>query len=266
MSGWSRGRAGTPRQRCACEPGRSTTLKRSPAGSGAGAARPGEADPVAGPEGLRDEPDGVLVRQVACQGHDRVGRPVGIAPEAADGVRRQAAHRRLVAGDLPAERRVAEERLVEDVEDELPGVVAVGADLLDDDLALAVDLVVGQQRPDDQLGQDVHGTGRLADRQPAPVDGRLAIGGGVARAADALDGLGDEARRRVGLGALEGDVLHEVGDAGLLTGLAARASQDVGRHGEGAGARQTGGDHPRPVGQDGALEHRADGTGIVRRH
>ena len=57
-------------------------------------------------------------------------------------------------------------------------------------------------------------------------------------------------------------MLHEVGDAGLLAGLAAGASQDIGRHGEGAGARQTGGDHPRPVGQDGALEHRADGTGI----
>ena len=79
---------------------------------------------------------------------------------------------------------------------------------------------------------------------------------------DAFDGLRDEARRRVRLSALEGDVLHEVGDARLLAGLAARTRQDIGRHGQGAGARQTGSDHPRPVGQDGALEHRADGTGI----
>ena len=125
---------------------------------------PRQADAIAGPKGPCDEADRLVVGQVAGQRHDRVGRLVGIVPEATDGVRLQAADSRLVAGDLPAERRVAEKGLVEDVEDQLPGVVAVRADLLDDDLALAVDLVVGQERADDELGQDVHGASGLSHR------------------------------------------------------------------------------------------------------
>ena len=74
---------------------------------------------------------------------------------------------------------------------------------------------------DDQLAQDVHRPGRLADRDADPVDGRFAVGGGVERTADTLDRLADRARRRVGRRALERDVLHEMGDAGLLGALQA---------------------------------------------
>ena len=47
-----------------------------------------------------------------------------------------------------------------------------------------------------------------------PVVGRLAAGGGVEDAADALDRLGDLHRIGPVLGALEEHVLEEVGDAG----------------------------------------------------
>ena len=55
-----------------------------------------------------------------------------------------------------------------------------------------------EERPDDQLAEHVHRPLGLAPRHADPVDGRLAVRGRVERAADALDRLGDGARRRVG--------------------------------------------------------------------
>ena len=138
-----------------------------------------------------DQLDDLVVVHVPGRGDDQVGGLVAGAPERVDVLDGEGAHRFLVARDLPAERRVAEEALVEDVVDVLAGVVAVGADLLHDDVALAVDVLGAQQRPDDQLRQDVEGAVRLAPRKARPVDGRLAVGGRVGGAADALDGLRD---------------------------------------------------------------------------
>ena len=86
--------------------------------------------------------------------------------------------------------------------------------------------VVVERRPDDQLAEDVHRPGRLAPRDADPVDGRLAVGRRVERAADALDRLGDRPGRGEARRPLERDVLHEVGDAGL-----ARASRGASRRG-----------------------------------
>ena len=76
-------------------------------------------------------------------------------------------NRLLVAGDLPAERRITEERLVEQDLDVLGGIVEVGADLLDDDVALLVDVLVAEQRPDDQLART--STARSASRPGSRV-------------------------------------------------------------------------------------------------
>ena len=113
-----------------------------------------------------------------------------------------------------------------------------------------------EHRPDDELAEDVHRPGGLAARDADPVHGRLAVGRGVERPADALDRLADRARRRVRGRALERDVLHEVGDADLAGGLEARAGEDVGRDGDGARAGQPGADDARPGGQLGSFEHR----------
>ena len=162
----------------------------------------------------------------------------------------------LVAADLAAERAVAEHRLLEEDLGVLGGVVEVGADLLDDDGALALDLVVGEARPDDQLAEDVHRPRGLAARDAHPVDGRLAVGRRVERAADALDRLGDRPGRWEAGRALERDVLHEVRDAGLRGRLEARAGEDVCRDGDRTRAGKPGTDDARPRGQRGPFEHR----------
>ena len=159
---------------------------------------------------------------VAGRGEDEVRGLVRARPEGPDVVVGQAADAVLVTGDLPAQRRVAEEGAVEEVEDVLARVVAVRADLLDDDVALAGDVRRPQQRPDGQLGEHLNGAVRLAHRHARPVDRRLAVRGRVARAAVALDRLGHGARRGKRLRALEGDVLHEMGDARLLVRFSRR--------------------------------------------
>ena len=123
-----------------------------------------------------------------------------------------------------------------------------------------------QHRPDDELRDHVDRALRLADRDPDPVDGRLAIRRGVEAAADALDGLGDGARRRVRRGALEGDVLHEMGNAGLARRLESRAGQDVRGDRDRTRSGQAGADDARPVWQRGSFEHRPDGTGTTGPH
>ena len=81
----------------------------------------------------------------------------------------------LVAADLAAQRAVAEHRLLEQDLGVLGRVVEVRADLLDDDRPLAVDLVVVERRPDDQLAEDVHRRARPRDagtRTQYTVDSR----------------------------------------------------------------------------------------------
>ena len=225
LSGWSRWRAGTPRHSWAWLVSRLPVRMRGPAGSVGAAAKPGH-DAVAAPEGGRGEVGRGLVRQVADDRDDRVGRPVGRPPEVVDGRLGQGQDVRLLAADLATERPVAEHRRLEQDLAVLGRVVEVRADLLDDDRALALDVGRLEPRPDDELADDVHRALGLAQRDAHPVDRRFAVGGGVERPADALDRLADGARRRVGGRALERDVLHEMGDADL-----ARAPRGASRRG-----------------------------------
>jgi hypothetical protein len=160
-------------------------------------------------------------RDVARDRDDDVGRPVTIGPELADRVLGQQPDTGLIAADLAAERAVPEHRLLEEDLAVLGRVVEVAPDLLDDDLPLALDLKRREGGPDDELAEHVHATRRFAQRRAYPVDRRLAIRGGVERAANTFDGLGDGPGRRIGGRALEGDVLHEVGHAGVFERLQA---------------------------------------------
>ena len=76
-----------------------------------------------------------------------------------------------------------------------------------------------EPRSDDQLADDVHRAFSLATWDSHPVDSRFAIGGGVERAADALDRLADGAGRGIRGRALERQVLHEMCDPDLTGGL-----------------------------------------------
>jgi len=65
----------------------------------------------------------------------------------------------------------------------LARVVLVGADFLDDDGPLGLDLLGSQQRTPDQLAQHGHAPSRLAQGHADPVDRRFAVRGGVEAAA-----------------------------------------------------------------------------------
>src|SRR5215213_170230 len=108
-------------------------------------------DAVSGSEDGACHVDRRRVIDVAGHGHDGIGRAIRLRPERADLVTGQRANAVLVASYLPAERRVAKKCLVEDVEDVLRRVVAIGADLFDDDLAFAAYVLRPEQRPNDQV-------------------------------------------------------------------------------------------------------------------
>ena len=219
------------------------------------------------PEHLLHVAHELVMVHVAGRGDDQVRWLVGMPPESADVVVGQAPDAVLVAGDLPAQRRVAEEGPVEQVEDVLARVVAVRANLLDDDVALARDVRAAQQRPHGQLCQHLEGTLRLARRDARPVHRRLTVSGRVARATVTLDRLGHGARRREGLRALEGDVLHEVSDARLLAAFEARAGEDVHRGRHGPAARHARRDHARAIGDLRPIKHHGKGlstAGMLR--
>ena len=211
---------------------------------------------IAGAEGRRRELDRLGVLEVARDGDDGVRRPVHGSPEAADRVRWQGPDAVLVAADLAAQGARPEHRLLEEGLGVLGRIIKVGADLLDDDGALAVDLLLVEVGADDQLAEDVHRARRLAARNADPVDGRLAVGRGIEGAANAFDRFRDRAGRGKTLRALEGDVLHEVGNPCLGRGLETRTGEDVRRDGDRTGACQPGADHARPTGQRGTFEHR----------
>ena len=68
------------------------------------------------------------------------------------------------ADDRPAQRVVAEGRLAEQVKDLLLGIVLVHGDLLEDHLALGVD--VGQRGPEDHVGHHVEGVDEVIVDHP----------------------------------------------------------------------------------------------------
>jgi len=138
----------------------------------------------------------------------------------------------LRARDLAPERRVVEDREVEEDVHVLRGVIEVRADLLDDDIPLVLDLRLVEVRPGDELAQDLHRRRRVARRDPDVVDRRLAVRRCVERAAQALHGLREGSRRRIRPRSLERQVLHEMGAAGLPGRFVTRARQDVRLHRE----------------------------------
>ena len=117
----------------------------------------------------------------------------------------------------------AEHRLGRDVVDEVVRRVLDHRDLLEDDLALGVD--VDERRPEDHVGHDVERALEPVVGDARVDDGRLARGRGVQLAAELVEDLGD-LLRRVARRALEEQVLDEVRDARARVGLVARARAD----------------------------------------
>ncbi len=124
-----------------------------------------------------------------------------------------------------AERLARQRRLLELVEDDVVGRVERLADLLQDDAALALQLVGIEHRVAQDVDDHLDTQRHVLLQDGGVIGGDLAAGIGVQAAADILDLFGDGAGA-AGARALEGHVLQHVGHAVQLGGLVPRAAGD----------------------------------------
>jgi len=141
----------------------------------------------------------------------------------------EAADRRGRSGDRPRQRVAAPERLREEIVDVVVRRVLDLRDLLDDDVALPVDLFLGELRLREDVGQKVQGERKMLVEDLRVVAGVFLAGERVQHAADRVDLLRD-LRRRPPRRALEEQVLEEMRDPGLLGSLVARPVLDPDPH------------------------------------
>ena len=139
----------------------------------------------------RDQVDEGVVLEVAGGGEDHVACREALPIEADEGVLFEAADGFVGAEDGLAEGVVLPEILGKDLVDEVVGVVLVHLDLFEDDAALAGDVLGGEDRVEDEVGEDVEGGGDvLVEDLDVEADGFFA-GEGVEVAADGVDLAGD---------------------------------------------------------------------------
>ena len=162
--------------------------------------------------------DDSLVFEVPRRGEHQI-RPgvtgVVVGHDLGDGDR--ADHLRVAQHPAP-QRVVAMDCGRQHVVDPLLGLVLVHGDFLKHHLALRIDLVLGQRRAKEHLGEQVEGLFRVLVQKARVQLGGLLAGRRVGCGAHAVEQLRD-LDRRVPLGALEQQVLEEVRDARLLGGL-----------------------------------------------
>jgi hypothetical protein len=163
-----------------------------------------------------------LVLDRAGRDQDRVGRVV-VAREVPAHVRVGEALHVLGRPDDPLGQRVAlEQDPARDVSavDLGAALVEVLGQLLEDELAL--ELEVGEQRPPEQLAEQLHADLDQAGHQRHLEQRVVAPGLGVERPAQRLDGEVDVVRGGVPLGAAEQHVLDEVAEPVVLGALQPR--------------------------------------------
>ena len=188
----------------------------------------------------REQLDHAVVRDVPGRGDDDVVRRVRGAVVRGQRALADAGDHLGTPDHRPADRMAAEDRLRDDVVNEVLRVVVDHRDLLEHDVALGVDVlegrVVDHARHHVERGlEPVVGDARVHER-------RLARRGCVQLAAETVEDLRD-LLRRVRARALEQEVLDEVGDAGARVRLVARAGADPEPERDGADVRDVLRDH-----------------------
>ena len=165
-----------------------------------------------------------MVDRAGRRQHHR--RPAIVAAEIVVEHRRRGRLDRLRrAENGAADRLVGEGGLGEEVVDPVVGRIERGADLLHDDVLLALELRRVENRVAQDVGEDVDGERHVVLEDARVVGGRLDAGRRVDLAADRLDLLGDvdgRARAR----ALERHVFEEVRQAVLVVAFRARPGAD----------------------------------------
>ena len=140
-------------------------------------------------------------------------------------LRGEGLHRLGRAEDRAADRLVAERGFGETVEDDVVGRVVRGADLLQDHVLLALELLGVELGLGQDVGKDVDGQRHVVAQHAGVEGGRLDAGGGVDLAADILDLRGD-LPGAAPLGALERHMFEQMRDAVLVVGFVAGARFD----------------------------------------
>jgi hypothetical protein len=163
--------------------------------------------------------------------------------EVRDRLHRRVADHRSAADDRPAEGMGAEDRLAQDVEHRVLGVVLVHGDLLEDDLPLGIDVPEG--RAPDHVGHDVERAGQMLVEHPRVDRGALLVRPGVELGAHAVEQLVDLGRG-VDVGTAEQHVLQEVREPGLGLVLAAGSGADEEADGHGSHGGHSLRDDPQP--------------------
>ena len=118
------------------------------------------------------------------------------------------------------------DQLLEQVLHVILGLVLVHTQLFEDDHSLALDVRRIEPRVRNDVEEDVETEGHVLRRNPGPVGRQLFVGRRVDEPADAFNRIRDLLRRRPALGALEEEVLDEVGDARQSFVLEPRASAE----------------------------------------
>ena len=231
--------------------------------------RPGVQVPAAARERVRHLPHQRVVVDPA-RGRDHEGlRTVVPAVVLPHGVPRDRTDRLGGAADRAAERVGAEHRRGELLVHDVARVVVAHRELLEDDAALGLQLVAVEARGGDHVTDDVDRHREVRVEHAGVVAGVLLARGGVRVAAHRVEGLGD-VQGGASPGALEQQVLEEVGGAEVPVGLVPRADPDPRAHRRRAQARHLLGEHTDTAGQDGATDRRTVlpggevGTGLAR--
>ena len=157
------------------------------------------------------------------------------------------------AADVPAAGLLAVDGDAEEASHPAPGVIVVPFELLLDDGALAVDLLLGEGRVEEHVRGYVDCGLEAVVGHDVPVAGVFLVRVGVEGAAGALDLLGDHVGAGAAFGSLEDHVLEEVGDAVQALGLRAGSDADEEADGGSLGGGHGGGDDTQAVGERGRL-------------
>ena len=210
------------------------------------------------PKAGAHHPDHLGVVEVAGGGDDHVGGPVVALVEPRHLGPGQRLDRVDGAGDRAAERGLGAVGLLgEQVVHHVVGVVVVHRDLVEDHVALGLDVLGGEQRGGDHVAEHVDRQAEVLVEDPRVEAGVLLGGERVELAADRVERDRDVERGPLA-GALEQQVLEEVRAAVQGRRLVARADADPDPDAGRPDAGQLLGDDAQPAGQDGTPDPRGD--------
>ena len=162
----------------------------------------------------------------ARQAHHQVRQAVVISDVVDQVVAHQPRHGFDGAADVPAERMLRPHHLLEKAVHVVLREILVHLQLFQDHLALVVDVARSELRLGDDVEKHVDAELQVVGWDPRPVAGQLFVRRCIEHPADTLDRLGDFFGRRTPLGALEKEVLDEMGGAAPAVILISRADPE----------------------------------------